>query len=310
MRSPGRAILAAVVAAATAAGAGAAVTTVKISGVPAYTFPWEGTNYPGCGPIAAGMITGYWDDNGFADLIPLTATGDGTNSWTTNQADVKTMIASAEHKADYWGYGAGQDRVPPPPWHADNCVADFMQANRGSLADGDSAPNKQPDGLGYYAEYRGYLGSYGYNVSYSATFWDLFRGEIDAGRPMELYVDSDGSGAADHFLTAFGYEYDPLDAGYRKYICYNTWDLVEHVYDFTGVAAGQLWGIHTGTVFMPMPEPLTLTLVAAGAAALMLRRGRTGTQSGRGPRPAARRGPEGTNGDGLRRRTKGNGDRA
>lgn len=73
--------------------------------------------------------------------------------------------------------------------------------------------------------------------------WDLFRAELDAGRPLVLLVDTGGDGSTDHFVTATGYD----DAGgARNYACLNTWDTGVHWFEFTGVAAAQPWGIYGG----------------------------------------------------------------
>ena len=58
-----------------------------IQNVPAYT------GYRGCGPTAVGIILGYYDGNGFPDLV------DGDAS--TQTSAVNTMISSQENWNDY-----------------------------------------------------------------------------------------------------------------------------------------------------------------------------------------------------------------
>lgn len=171
--------------------------------------------YRGCGPTAAGMVVGYWDGAGYDDLI------DGSNDWSSNQANIEQMIASDEHVDDFWGTDA------PEPWHEFNCVADFMGASRDPLGDGESYENKQHSGMTGYAEYRGYSDAVG-GWQYYGGLWERFVSEIDAGRPMEFFVDPDGSGdgqtSADHYVTAFGYRYDgsdPAGATNREYSLYD-----------------------------------------------------------------------------------------
>jgi len=239
----------AVLAAAQVAGAG----TVTLTGMPAYS-PLHG----GCGPTAAGMIIGYWDAHGYPDLI---TGGDGSNSWTTNQAAIQTVIASQEHFDDYWG----TDAASP---HADNCIADFMLASLDPLGDGLSYAHKQDDGLRGYAAYAGYTSAQSDWV-WQTNLWPLLVAEINAGRPLEFYVDSDGNNDPDHFVAVFGYDDTP---GTERYACYTGYDSAVHWFDFAPVAPGQAYGVETGTWFNPTPEPATLAFLGAGTAALALRR--------------------------------------
>ena len=221
-----------------------------ISDVPSYLW------YRGCGPTAAGMIMGYWDAHGYPNLI----TG-----------AVNDMIASPEHSYDYWGWGDGKDRVPPPPFHDGNCVADFMWANRGSiLKDGESYENAQYVGMVNYAKYCGYPYANGF-YAYFGGLWDIFVAEIDAGRPMEFFVDTNGDNIASHFVTAIGYDDTPSAL---KYACYDTYDSNVHWYAFAGTASGQLYGIQSGSWFVPTPEPATLMLLALGCAGIAAGRAR------------------------------------
>jgi autotransporter-associated beta strand protein len=219
---------------------------VTINDVPSYIW------YGGCGPTAAGMIIGYWDAHGYPNLITA---GDGTNSWTANQQAVKDMMASPEHFYDYWGYGKGKDRVPPPPFHSNNSVADFMGASKGTiLEDGASYENKQYVGMVGYANYCGYSNASGF-YAYFGSLWDIYVAEINAGRPMEFFVDPTGGNIATHFVTAIGYDDTP---GALKYACYDTYDLNVHWYTFAGKASGQLYGIQSGSVFALPSGPATL----------------------------------------------------
>jgi autotransporter-associated beta strand protein len=216
---------------------------VIIDDVPNYT--WHG----GCGPTAAGMIIGYWDAHGYPNLI---TGGDGTNSWTTNQQAVKDMMASPEHFYDYWNWGAGKDRVPPPPFHDGNCVADFMGANKGTiLKDGESYEDAQYVGMVNYAKYRGYPTASGFYVQfgYFAGMWNLFVAEIDAGRPMEFFVDPNGDNNPTHFVTAIGYDDTP---GALKYYFYDTYGYKQEA-AFAGMASGQLCGIQSVSRFVLTP---------------------------------------------------------
>jgi hypothetical protein len=73
---------------------------------------------------------------------------------------------------------------------------------------------------------------------------------VNAGKPVELNVDTDANGMPDHFVAAFGYDNTP---GAWKYAAYNTWDQNVHWYDFSQV--GHVFGIYGGTGFDPGPLP-------------------------------------------------------
>jgi hypothetical protein len=216
------------------------------------------------------MIIGYWDDHGYPNLITA---GVGTNSWTTNQQGVKDTIASPGHIRDYV---PTPDRVPPEPpdppdpYHDDDSVADFMGASRDPLGLGWSYENLQCVGMVDYAKYCGYPYAHGF-YAYFGGLWDIFVAEIDAGRPMEFFVDTDGDNTASHFVTAIGYDDTP---GALQYYCYDTYDHTEHPYAFARKAKDQLYGIESGSWFNPIPEPATLALLGLGGLGLILGRKR------------------------------------
>jgi hypothetical protein len=204
------------------------------------------------------MIIGYWDAHGCPNLIP------GSNDWSTNQAAIKSMIASPEHFTDYVGYGAGNDRLDVypggAPYHANNSLADFMWSSRGhALADQASYEDWQIWGLTGYASLMGYSQADGWWESYSLLWNDLVT-QINASHPAEFYVASSTSGTADHFVTVIGYDDTP---GAHRYEFYDTWGDAAQWAAFAPLAAGQQWSIESGTFFVA-PEPATLALMALG----------------------------------------------
>ena len=256
----------------------AQVDAKTISGVPAYTFPWDGiAKYPGCGPIAGGMLVGYWDDRGFPNLI------EGSNAWNGNEVNVRNMIASDGYKTDYW---PTPDRTPPPdgpppPYHPDDSLADFDHCSQYPLdRQAISTFTFQLIGLLDYFTYRGYTGSTGSNKEVNPdpdAFWNDFVAEIDAKRPVELLVNSQVTGSvADHFVAAIGYDIDT--EGRRKYVCYNGWDTAEHTYYYLPLGTlnpdgNTQWDVHGGT-FFNAPEPATMALMGLSGLVVLIRRRR------------------------------------
>jgi len=79
---------------------------VKISGVPDYQQnDFAGTN--DCTPVASADILGYWDANGFPNMI------DGSNSFATNPAGVTALVDTL--KTNMWWSSAGTslDMIKP-----------------------------------------------------------------------------------------------------------------------------------------------------------------------------------------------------
>lgn len=218
-----------------------------ISGVPPYL--WR----HGCGPTSVGMVIGYWDSQGFDDLIP----GDAS----TQSSDVQQAIASGgssasamspeQHYEDYArpedDYGPLQDddyiTAGRPP-HTDNCIADFMKTSR------SSAPYELRYGwswsnyiLSAFSDYvtmisPDYTPS-GTQYSFSTMTFDTVKTEIDNGRPMVFLVDSDGDGTTDHFVTVIGYDDGPP----QQYIYYDTWNYSTHQAQFREISDAYTWGI-------------------------------------------------------------------
>lgn len=211
--------------------------------VPAYLW------YRGCGPTAAGMVLGYWDSNGFGDLV-------GGNA-TTQTAAVDAMISST---ANYNDYCLPLDSPPDPiapdlselpegDEHADNSIADFMETSQSIRSNyyGWAWFSAMDDAFRDYVQ----LVAPAYstiveNKTWSEFSWNAFKTEIDAGRPVVFLVDTNADGSTDHFVPAIGYN---DDGGTNMYACLNTWDESVHWYEFAEVASGQSWGIYGATTF-------------------------------------------------------------
>ena len=243
-----------------------------IGGVPAYLW------HNGCGPTSAGMIVGYWDMHGFANLIP------GDSSLET--AAVDNAIASNEHYNDYsvpiddeytgilpdkstLGGGTRQQLHRRLDAHF---LEQRGQLLRLQLVFGCSRRDRR------LLHREGYSGFTAKNEVWGDLTWNNFKAEIDAGHPVELIVDTTGSGSTDHFVPAIGYD----DANHL-YACYNTWDSQIHWYSFADMAPGQPWGIY-GATFVDPPaaapvvttNPTSVTTDAGRTAAVTLTAAATG----------------------------------
>ncbi|MBN2893068.1 MAG: T9SS type A sorting domain-containing protein [Bacteroidales bacterium] len=206
---------------------------IVISGVPTYLW------HRGCGPTALGMVIGYYDSNGFSDLIE----GDAT----TQTTEVDNAIANSDHyndystPLDYWP-NLEQDNSELGGAHTSNCIADFMQTSWSSEGNywGWSWSSKIAPAFNSYVSQLNddYIIS-SQRISYSAYSWDLYKTEIDNNRPVVFLVDSDGDGSTDHFVTGIGY-----DDATNEYAIYDTWDTQIHWYTYQGMSSSYAWGIY------------------------------------------------------------------
>jgi hypothetical protein len=219
-------------------GAGAVV----IADVPAYY--WR----HGCAPTGGGMIIGYWDGQGFSNLVE----GDASSQ----TAAANQMIASTEHYNDYaLPKDSGSviaDKSTTGGAHENNSVADWMRTSwsaRGNTY-GSTRYSNIDDGLEGYARAMGYEEADAWNESWGSFTWDDYVTEIEAGRPIGLLVDSNGNGSVDHFVAGVGYNEATM-----QYAAYNTWDYSLHWYNFAPVSSSQSWGIYGATFFDPGTPP-------------------------------------------------------
>ncbi len=225
--------------------------------VPAYL--WR----HGCGPTALGMVVGYYDSQGFNDLVPGSA--------SNQTAAVSQVIASGgddgspyppgseQHFEDYASpvddYTTGmltddalaKGRTP----HTSNSLADFMQTSfseRDNMYGWSWSNDVGPAWTGYVQFANpAYTPSYlEYRWIYGEMTWEVLTAEIDAGRPMVFLVDTDANGGTDHFVAVIGYRTSPS----QQYAAWDTWsDTSVRWENFAGMAAGVPWGIWGGWSF-------------------------------------------------------------
>ena len=214
-----------------------------IQNVPAYI------GYHGCGPTAAAIVLGYYDGNGYPDIV------DGDASIQTSE--VNAMISSQENWDDYClpldfypgPILADKSENPPGDEHEDNCIADFMKTSQSAYDNYygwswfSDVGNAMKNYVNWAApQYTLSTTSLKYTGSSSGLTWNKFCAEINANRPVVLLVDTQGDNIADHFVTGIGYD----DNHY--YACYNDLDSNIHWYDFSKIVYGNPMGIY-GAVF-------------------------------------------------------------
>ena len=237
-----------------------AAYSVVIQNVPTYI--WQ----HGCGPTAAGMVVGYYDNAGFEDLV----VGDAM----AQTYDVNAMIASPEHFRDYscpidTFRNIIPDRSQLGGAHLSNCLGDWMHTSWSA--------DMLPYGWAYFDmmddAYRGYVDwidltcTDTYYAESSQVFmgssltWDLLVNEIDSGRPLVLLVDSNKDGFTDHFVPAIGYS---ELAGVQMYACYNTWDKMIHWYEFAPMSKKNWFGIYGATLLKLAKAPNTDPVASFG----------------------------------------------
>ena len=223
-----------------------------INHVPAYIW------HHGCGPTAAGMVIGYWDQYWDARGYEWLVSGNAATQTSAVDEVIASSMGVQSHYSDYsipidnfsTGLYPDKSELPLGDEHPHNSIADFMRtswSNAGNYYGWSWYSDVSPALLGY----TNMVNPGGFAVNsvnsnyYDGTFnWDMFRSEIDAGHPMVLLVDSDGDGGTDHFVPAFGYD---DSTGIQKYAAYNTWDDLLHWYDFGPMTSGKSWGIYGGT---------------------------------------------------------------
>lgn len=221
----------------------------------------------GCGPTALGMVAGYWDAKGYGDLI---AGGAQSQTAAVDQAiasggrsGAPFPISSARHYEDYASPQdsypnmytdavIGQLRTP----HPDDSLADFMKTSRSTSNNyygwswfSDVGPAWNQYVSLKKASYGPSFTNYYWGNSYSLLTWEVFKREIDAGRPLVFLVDTDGNGGTDHFVPAIGYRENP-----RQYASWDTWGPSLRWENFAGIQSGVAWGIWGATAVSLKPQ--------------------------------------------------------
>ncbi len=230
-----------------------------LQGVPAYAW------YHGCEPTSEGMIMGYWDLHGYPNLFNAT----GNSVYLTSS--VQDEISSPAHNAAYDGTDTGAT-VPL------TSIADWLGTSKDPLSFGSSSATNAGAAIVGYTAFKGYTFQTS-NKSYSST-WATIVNEVNAGRPILVFVDSDGNGVFDHAIPVFGYDENRNGDG-AYYACYNTGgeDETPIWYKFQSyVGGGKPYGVYGSIQIIPesapVPEPETTTLALVASTTILLCRRR------------------------------------
>lgn len=224
--------------------------------------------YFGCSPTAGGVVMDYWDTRGYSGLIQgrvedNIASLDHIATWYTSNASILSDPYTLRNDA------ATEGDMTDPVYvtnYVNNSIADFMGTSHGDYASTHwnslFAPNASSEqkfneegipnvasGLSDYAAYRGY-DSYAEYIPYTSDLWDQFTAEIDAGRPVILYVDSGLDGIADHATPAFAYRVDGADKEVYFYSLFSGDEAGTWV-DFRVLQSSARWSIMGMNVFNP-----------------------------------------------------------
>jgi len=247
---------------------------VVLEDVPSYDW-WFG-----CSPTAAAMLVGYYDGQGYDDLIEgdastqtdevneaIASSGDGIYDGDSAIVEGTPGTGHIPDYALYDGYNdyydsvaytdlSQRDLLDPDPGvdpHADDCLADFMMTSWSSKGHtmGGTWSNEIGAGVEAYFAYQGYQAFY-QHLEFGQFTWATLINEINHDRPVLLTVDWNGQGEA-HSITVIGY-----DAANRQYAFYDTWsvddpatpDVDEAIRwtDFHGLIYGDPWGIYDGII--------------------------------------------------------------
>ncbi len=219
----------------------------------------------GCGPTAAGMVIGFWDANGYPDLISGDATVYNDNVAQAIATDSTNGFCDQPGRDHLSDYACPFDAAPGPlapdcsetgGAHQNDCLADFMKTSFSSAYNyyGWSWFGDDGNALRDYVNYKApQAHPVRHCYDFDSFTWEQYKAEIDARRPMMLLVDTDTDGQTDHFVAAIGY-----DDVTHEYACYNTWDAAVHWYAWHKIRGNDPWGIYGITT-------LSLDVVCADA---------------------------------------------
>ena len=152
-----------------------------------YDGPYGGC-YTGCGPVAAAILYGYWEERCFEDLID----GPWYDHYTHEDADVRNMIHSLRSDLNSFCVLTWNSHDPTATLPA-------MMDNMDEFGRDNGLPGMRvTDKIDIIAPY-----VYSRN---KGVFEDHVRPQIDAGRPTVVLYHTNNGSFYNHYAVAEGYE--------------------------------------------------------------------------------------------------------
>lgn len=221
---------------------------VILPGMPA-DYDW----WNGCSPTAAGMLFGYWDEQGY-EVFPgnhrnLPATYPNTSSNSSDYDDARGVVAGWAHKQEGinqgLSYGSWQN-------HAPESLADFMKTSNGGTSRSNMA-----HGFEMFAAWddpdTSEIESSQFEATtlYSAFDFARYQQEIDAGRPVHVGLSSSSGG---HSVLGVGYNNTD---GAENLVLLTTWHWGPQEWQWTDETySGFDFSVYGGTLLEPIIDPV------------------------------------------------------
>lgn len=215
-----------------------AIPQVLITGVPVYR--WQ----HGCIPTCVGMIIGFYDAQGFDQLIP--------GSPYYQNPTIDSIISSPKHFLDYCLPLDTKDNIKKDKSelggaHTSDCIADFLRTSWSSegVWYGDTKDKFVSSAFKNYVEniYPDYI-AFSDIVYFTSDSWNTYKIEIDNNRPAMVSIDTDGDGVEDHTVVGIGYNQANM-----KFAAFNTWDYYLHWFVWRKVERNVKNGVGSFFVF-------------------------------------------------------------
>ncbi|MCD4824764.1 MAG: PEP-CTERM sorting domain-containing protein [Phycisphaerae bacterium] len=211
----------------------------------------------GCSPTAAGMLFGWWEEEGH-DAFPgnhrnVPSTYNSTSTNPAHYEDARGIIAGWAHKQEGinqgLSYGSHDNHIP-------DSIADFMLTHNSS-----TSPHWMPHSLETFGawddrrtseiESRSFRAVKDYSLTYSK-----YCNQIDAGRPVFLGLTATNGSSMGHSVLGVGYNNTD---GKQSYILNTTWGWGLQEWDWveeqqTSYRFEVSRGVLVNAVTTPVPE--------------------------------------------------------
>lgn len=204
----------------------------------------------GCVPTSIGMVLNYWAKTGYPQIFPTSGNPD--------DPDTYEKIASNDH---YQSYSLPLDEFPnilpdmsePPVGdeHISNSIADYLKTSWSleKLAYGGTWENDIIPLTGQYLQTMDpTLEVLVVDIDVTENpdiAWEALKILAQSNVPALGVVDSSGDEISDHAVMIYGYATKTLEnePTTKYYVCHNTWDSLEKVYEFQTPNKSKPYGI-------------------------------------------------------------------